>query len=146
MFRNVFEFPYRKHLYVVMCMLFALFSGYVYVQPIIRKIPPGQFKDTDKWARGKMIWQQNNCHTCHQIYGLGGYLGPDLTNVVSRPGYSEDYLKGIIQSGVKQMPGFALSKTEIDELLYFLRALDETGSAQPSDYQHDGWGVYSIKK
>lgn len=145
MLRNVFEFPQRKYLYLVLCILFIMFSSYVYMRPI-RKVIPIQLTDADKWARGKMIWQQHNCHTCHQIYGLGGYLGPDLTNVVSRPGYSEAYLKGIIQSGVKQMPGFTLSESEMDDLLYFLRALDETGSAQPSDYQHDGWGVYSIKK
>ncbi len=30
--------------------------------------------------KGKQIWLQNNCQTCHQIYGFGGFLGPDLTN------------------------------------------------------------------
>jgi len=35
---------------------------------------------------GKLVWQQYGCNSCHQVYGLGGYLGPDLTNVYSKGG------------------------------------------------------------
>ncbi len=36
-------------------------------------------------AAGKLLYQKYNCQACHQIYGLGGYMGPDLTNVYSAP-------------------------------------------------------------
>jgi len=28
---------------------------------------------------GKRLWSSHNCIACHQLYGLGGYMGPDLT-------------------------------------------------------------------
>ncbi|MCH7870146.1 MAG: c-type cytochrome, partial [Planctomycetes bacterium] len=33
---------------------------------------------------GLAIWRENNCQACHQIYGYGGFLGPDLTNLMDR--------------------------------------------------------------
>ena len=32
---------------------------------------------------GKQVFQQYNCIACHQLYGLGGYLGPELTTAFS---------------------------------------------------------------
>ena len=40
---------------------------------------------------GKVLYQKYNCTACHQIYGLGGFLGPDLTIVVSQQGKGEAY-------------------------------------------------------
>lgn len=95
-------------------------------------------------SAGKEVWQKYNCHTCHQLYGLGGYLGPDLTNVVSKTGRSEAYLKGIIKSGVKQMPAFSLTDKEILDLLVFLKAMDETGSSNPNDYTPQWNGTFTL--
>lgn len=30
--------------------------------------------------RGRELWYANACQVCHQVYGNGGFLGPDLTN------------------------------------------------------------------
>jgi len=46
----------------------------------------GTVSFSEKALQGQQLWQQNNCFSCHQIYGLGGYLGPDLTNVYSQRG------------------------------------------------------------
>ncbi len=43
----------------------------------------GKVHLSQKGIRGEDIWLKNNCNSCHQLYGLGGYLGPDLTNVYS---------------------------------------------------------------
>src|SRR6478609_5538445 len=65
-------------------------------------------------AKGKAIYQQHNCQSCHQVYGLGGYLGPDLTTAYSDKTRGETYLKAILQSGGSRMPDFHFSKEEID--------------------------------
>lgn len=82
---------------------------------------------------GKMLWQANNCHTCHQVYGLGGYLGPDLTNVAAHPG-GEKYLRGIIRSGIRQMPGFVFTDSELDAILEFLKSTHASGLADPRNF------------
>ena len=41
----------------------------------------------DDLARaGRALWHDHNCQTCHQIYGFGGFLGPDVTNGAQRLG------------------------------------------------------------
>jgi nitric oxide reductase subunit C len=76
---------------------------------------------------GKLIFQQYNCQSCHQLYGLGGYMGPDLTNVVSSPGKGEIYARAIMQTGTNKMPNFHLSEKELDNLTAYLKAVDKTG-------------------
>ena len=38
---------------------------------------------TTRQQLGKKIYQEYNCQSCHQIFGLGGYLGPELTTAIS---------------------------------------------------------------
>ena len=82
----------------------------------------------------------------HQLYGLGGYLGPDLTNVYSKTASNEAYIKGIIKSGVKQMPAFEISEEEMNALLQFLKNVDQSGSSNPQDYQPEILGTFSLEK
>ena len=97
-------------------------------------------------SNGRLVLQKYNCHTCHQIYGLGGYLGPDLTNVYSRRQQNEDYLKAIIHSGVRQMPSFKMSEAEMTSLLAFLKNLDGTGNADVAKYQPQLIGTFTLKE
>lgn len=60
--------------------------------------------------QGGQLWQNNNCAACHQLYGLGGYLGPDLTNLASNPNKGVEYAKAFFNSGIKSMPKFNFSK------------------------------------
>ena len=76
-------------------------------------------KDVDA---GKMVWQQYNCNACHQVYGLGGYLGPDLTNVYSNRG--SEYIQAFLKNGTGSMPQFHLTETETSLLLSFLKEID----------------------
>ncbi len=81
--------------------------------------------------KGKEIWQQKNCNACHQIYGLGGFLGPDLTNVYSQR--SEAYIKAFLQNGTLVMPKFNLSESDMNYLISFLKNIDASGSSDPKN-------------
>ena len=39
-------------------------------------------KDTSAWER--LLFQQEDCVACHQINGIGGVSGPDLTHIGSQ--------------------------------------------------------------
>lgn len=77
--------------------------------------------------RGKQLWQEHNCTSCHQLYGLGGYLGPDLTNVYSASGKGPQYIKAMLNSGVGSMPRFQFTMQEKEALVAFLAQVDQTG-------------------
>lgn len=82
---------------------------------------------SQKAIEGEMLWQQNNCFSCHQLYGLGGYLGPDLTNVFSTKGKGSDYIKAYLNSGIKTMPHFNFSEKEKQAIVTFLEEVDQSG-------------------
>jgi len=77
---------------------------------------------------GRRVWLANNCQACHQLYGFGGFLGPDLTNAASR--LQRAQLADQLALGQGQMPKFDLLEEEVDALWEFLVAMDETGIGQ----------------
>lgn len=80
--------------------------------------------------KGKKLWQEKNCNACHQIYGLGGYLGPDLTNVYSQR--SEAFIKVFLQTGTNIMPAFNLNEEQMNQLMAYFKSIDSTGNASPA--------------
>jgi nitric oxide reductase subunit C len=86
-------------------------------------------------SEGKLLWQKYNCNACHQIYGLGGYLGPDLTNVYSHKGKGPDYIRTFLQHGTDIMPDFKLNDTEVNALVTYLQAVDATGTSDPKTFK-----------
>ncbi len=90
---------------------------------------------------GEKIWQKNNCTSCHQLYGLGGYLGPDLTNVISNPKKGERYVDAFLNSGVKSMPKFNFTLEEKEKIIAFLTHVDQTGHYPNNEvvFSNDGW-------
>ncbi len=105
-------------------------------------------KLSKKAVRGEELWLKNNCNSCHQIYGLGGYLGPDLTNVYSKEGKGEKYIKSIVNSGINSMPKFNFSEEEKSSLVQFLKEIDQTGFYPNAELEirKDGWVVIKKKK
>jgi nitric oxide reductase subunit C len=81
---------------------------------------------------GHQLFQDHNCIACHQFYGLGGYMGPDLTNVISSRGAG--YTAAFLTSGTERMPDFGLTDEEVDALIGFLEFVDASGR-YPDDYQ-----------
>lgn len=82
---------------------------------------------------GKRLWQKYNCGSCHQFYGLGGHLGPDLTNVSGRR--SNAYIEVFLKNGTPVMPDFKLSEEEITAFLAFFEEIDKTGNSDPRTFQ-----------
>ncbi|HRN73116.1 MAG TPA: cytochrome c [Ginsengibacter sp.] len=90
---------------------------------------------------GKMIWQEKNCGSCHQLYGLGGHLGPDLTNVfASKP---EAYIRAILSAGTPVMPNFHLSDNEKADLIEFFKYTNSTGTSSPKSFTLHADGTIS---
>lgn len=83
---------------------------------------------TAQARRGRQLWHDNNCQACHQIYGFGGFLGPDLTNAASR--LTRSRLDEVLTVGNQQMPAFHFDREQIDAIEAYLRGLDATGIGQ----------------
>lgn len=114
-------------LFTLFSALFLSYSVFLYCnQP---KRVDSNFAQAD---HGKMVWQQYNCNACHQIYGQGGFLGPDLTNSYSKRG--EKYIDAYMQSGTNIMPNFHLSDEERNALILYLKSVDQSGSADPKTF------------
>lgn len=86
---------------------------------------------TENVAKGKMLWEKNNCVGCHTILGEGAYYAPELGNVFQRRGNSDvatfkGYLAGwmaaqpLASPERRKMPQFNLTDKEIDAMADFL--------------------------
>ncbi len=124
-------------LLIILIISFSFYNYTIYTS----KSDYGTVHLSDKAIKGENIWLNKNCNSCHQLYGLGGYLGPDLTNVYSTKGKGEIYIKAMINSGIKIMPKFNLSENEKDELVQFLKEVDQTGYYPniSTKIQSNGW-------
>lgn len=75
-------------------------------------------------TRGKLLYEKNNCTSCHQIYGLGGYLGPELTTAYSDPSRGEQFMRAFLMAGGPRMPNFHFKKEEVDALISYFKYID----------------------
>lgn len=134
----------NEYIFITLCLLFLIYTASIYLQPALSssKIPVA---DAVAEGEGKLVWQKYNCQSCHQIYGLGGYLGPDLTNVLSAKGKGRAYIIGMLSSGTKQMPVFNLSAKEQEALLAFLKGVNESGNADPRNFETNAAGMIRKK-
>lgn len=82
---------------------------------------------------GSHLWHDNGCQTCHQLYGYGGFIGPDLTNLRSRLGAAgmAARLDDVLVTGPGQMPDFSMTPADRTRMGDFLSAMDRTGKGQP---------------
>jgi nitric oxide reductase subunit C len=108
-------------LYVAM-FLFSLFLIYT---AIVYTSGTEGLSMNSKATEGKLLYQKYNCTSCHQLYGLGGYLGPELTTILSEPG-REIYCRAILKTGTQRMPDFHLNEKEIDNVIEFLIYVNTT--------------------
>lgn len=122
----------------LLTVAFLCYSFYLYTS-----LPARESSFSTKVDHGKAIWQQHNCTACHQVYGLGGYLGPDLTNEYSQRG--PDIIKALLKTGTNTMPAFELSEEETSALLAYLEHIDGTGISDPRSFKINSDGTISQK-
>ena len=123
----------------MLCLLFAVYSVAVYRY----SDPAPAAKISEPAAKGQALWREKNCQGCHQIYGLGGYLGPDLTNVISQKG--SDYAATFIRYGSGRMPQFHLQEEEVRSLIAYLQWVDASGKSKVPAEAVNRWGSYTLK-
>ncbi len=79
---------------------------------------------------GQAIFRANNCQSCHQLFGAGGYLGPDLTNATRRVPAAR--YATFLDEGAGAMPAFHLDGPQRDAVWAYLSALDSAGLGVPT--------------
>jgi len=119
----------RQHFIIISVLMAAFLSYSLYLYSAL----PVKLQSLNKEAdAGKLTWQKYNCNACHQVYGLGGYLGPDITNVYSLKGPA--YIQAFLKNGTNIMPDFHLTAKEINDLISFMKAIDATGKSDPKTF------------
>jgi len=113
-----------------LCVAFVFYSATVYTSGTAATHGEPM---SDAARVGQQLFQDNNCIACHQFYGLGGYMGPDLTNVISTRG--EAYSRAFISSGTVRMPNMGLDEEEVSALVAFLGFVDQTGTYPLRNYE-----------
>lgn len=120
-------------IFLTMLFSFLVYSAHLYLNP------PAQEKELDEISlEGKKIWQEKNCQSCHQFYGLGGYLGPDLTNIHRRR--TPEQTMAFLKHGTEIMPDFKMSNDEVQAVMAFLQAMDASGIADPKGFKPTWYG------
>lgn len=122
--------------------LAALIAAYSAVTWLAYQGAPGAEPATEEVRHGMRVWQQRNCASCHQLYGLGGYMGPDLTNALGAKG--EARIRTFVRYGTGRMPAQPMSDQDMDALVAFLAWVDRSGQSRvPADAVH--WtGTYLL--
>ena len=90
--------------------------------------------------KGKLVFHKYNCTSCHQIYGLGGYMGPDLTNVMSSKDKGRSYAEAFIRSGTAKMPKFDMAESELNYLLDYLEYIGQAANYPVNDFETTWYG------
>ncbi len=121
----------------ILVVIFIVYNIIIYTQGTSNNTP----LMSEQAIKGEKLYQENNCTACHQFYGLGGYLGPDLTNVISAKNKGAEYVKAFLNSGIKTMPKFNFTEEEKEAIAQFLTEVDQTGHYPivEADKKANGW-------
>ncbi|MCD6011008.1 MAG: hypothetical protein K0Q79_870 [Flavipsychrobacter sp.] len=110
---------------IVLFSIYVIYSGWVF--------SPGTssgVRMTQKAINGKNLWHSNNCQNCHQVFGLGGYMGPDLTTVTTDKSRGKLYAKAMLMNGGTRMPNFHFTENQADELVAYLDYVNNASTLQ----------------
>lgn len=130
----------NRRIFIVYCVAFVFYSSYVYTAGTeAAHVPPM----SEPARHGQALFQEHNCIACHQFYGLGGYMGPDLTNVISNRGAA--YAGVFIANGTTRMPNLGINAEDTAALVSYLEFVDTTGTYPPQDYEVTWYGTVQQK-
>ena len=112
---SMFQPSSKKILLSVLVTCFVIQSGLVYSD------------DTDivlsaDGVEGRKLFHEGSCQVCHQLWGQGGFLGPDLTNAASR--IDDTRLASLLTVGSGQMPAYAYEEQQVHYIRSFLKEID----------------------
>jgi mono/diheme cytochrome c family protein len=72
---------------------------------------------------GLQVYNEQGCSACHQILGIGGQAGPDLSRAGRRI-EEADMRRQIVTPQNDEMPAYdGLSQQQLDDLVEFLKSL-----------------------
>jgi nitric oxide reductase subunit C len=111
----------KTTVFFILFICYAAFSAWVYTSGTEQR---KNGRITAEALAGKVLWQQKNCIACHQLYGLGGYLGPDLTHIISDPSKGKIYAAAFIKTGGTTMPDFHFNDKETAAIIAYLNYVD----------------------
>ncbi|GAA3565011.1 c-type cytochrome [Marinobacter xestospongiae] len=122
-----------RNIYLGGSVFFVLLFLALTLDTQVRAMPERDNREliTEAVAKGKEVWEHNNCVGCHTIMGEGAYFAPELANVFDRRGGGDSatfraYLGAWMKAmptkvpGRRQMPQFNLTEKEVDALAAFL--------------------------
>ena len=109
----------KRIVFFTLVTAYLFYTSFVYTEGTITEYPI-----TGEAIEGRQLFRDKNCIACHQLYGLGGYMGPDLTNVISSKG--EIYVRAFLENGTQKMPDFNLEVREVKNLIAYLTYVDST--------------------
>ncbi len=115
---------YKVFVFVILFLAYVSYSYWVYTN--------GTEKATVMTVNqqyGKQLYQEYNCQSCHQLFGLGGYLGPELTTVISDKNRGELFAKIILENGAIRMPNFHFTSDKVNALLDYFKYVDANASS-----------------
>ena len=127
----------EKRKMIVLVLFVAAYLIYSFT--LYTSLPVKQCLVDKRAGNGMLVWQKYNCNACHQLYGLGGYLGPDLTNVYSKR--SEAFIKAFLKNGTTAMPNFNINDYEMDCLLKYFNTIDNSGKSDPRNFRINNDGT-----
>lgn len=123
--------PKKTIFFLLLFISYLAYSAWVYTDGTEAKNGPM----SSRQQAGKQLWHQYNCVSCHQVYGLGGYLGPDLTQIISDPRRGRLYAAAFLRSGGTTMPNFKFTEAEVKALLDYLSYVDASTKNQQINEQ-----------
>ena len=112
----------RKLVMTVLVSTFLVQGWFVYTDKMGRQNPAL----SQGAQHGQQIWRTQNCQTCHQLFGLGGFLGPDLTHVTER--FPRDAFGSTLQNSPSPMPVYNLGEADMKDLYTFLQRINQAGN------------------
>jgi len=99
----------------VLVVCFAIQTGLVYSDDVDIELSADA-------VEGRELFHDGSCQVCHQLWGQGGFLGPDLTNASSR--IDETRLTSLLTVGSGQMPAYQYDAEQIRSMRSFLEEID----------------------
>ncbi len=83
---------------------------------------PARASSKAQRVHGAALFATSGCQHCHTIRNVGGHRGPNLSSVGRTK--SKEAIRAQVTNGSKVMPAFGdvLQRTELDDLVAYLRS------------------------